>query len=156
MIDINIPGFRRLILNHLVMDYNGTLALDGHLSVGVRERLTDLSQTLNLHVVTADTHGNVRQFLEGLPCKLCILPSKHQDEAKAAYLRTLGVDRTVAVGNGRNDRLMLKAAVVGVGVINAEGACVSSMVDADIICTSTLDALDLLRFPLRLVATLRL
>ena len=32
---------------------------------------------------------------------------------------------------------------------------VSSVVDADIICTSILDALDLLRFPLRLVATLR-
>lgn len=28
MIEIDIPGFRLLKLNHLVLDYNGTLALD--------------------------------------------------------------------------------------------------------------------------------
>lgn len=32
MIDIEIPGFAHLQLDHLVLDYNGTLARDGILA----------------------------------------------------------------------------------------------------------------------------
>ena len=35
MIDVAIPGFGRLALEHLVCDYNGTLARDGVLLDGV-------------------------------------------------------------------------------------------------------------------------
>lgn len=34
MIEINIPGFGSLELDHLVLDYNGTMALDGQLIEG--------------------------------------------------------------------------------------------------------------------------
>ena len=42
MLTISIPGFRVLELEHLVCDYNGTLACDGHLLDGVKERLTSV------------------------------------------------------------------------------------------------------------------
>lgn len=39
MIEIEIPGGETLRLEHLVLDFSGTLARDGRLLPGVRERL---------------------------------------------------------------------------------------------------------------------
>lgn len=155
MIDIAIPGFGDLQLAHLVMDYNGTLAVDGRLLPGVRERLERLRERLALHVVTADTFGKVRAELDGLDAIVEILPLHRQDEAKREYVRKLGAQATVAVGNGRNDALMLQAAILGMAVILGEGASSRSLVAADVVSLSIQDALDLLEHPLRLTATLR-
>ena len=155
MPDIEIPGFGPLGWDHLVMDYNGTLAVDGCLSPEVKKRLLELSRSMTLHVVTADTHGSVRQQMDGVPCRLHVLPAERQAEAKAAYVDQLGSQRTIAMGNGRNDRLMLKAAVLGIAVIEAEAASTAAIVNADLVCNSILDALDLVALPLRLVASLR-
>jgi hypothetical protein len=35
MLAVDIPGFGRFELDHLVLDYNGTLALDGRLVPGL-------------------------------------------------------------------------------------------------------------------------
>jgi soluble P-type ATPase len=59
------------------------------------------------------------------------------------------------VGNGRNDRLMLEAAALGLAVILGEGASSATLAAADAVCLSIADALDLLIHPLRLTATLR-
>lgn len=155
MIEIRIPGFKHLRLDHLVLDYNGTLAVDGCLIPGVKDRLQKLGEHLHIHVVTADTHGGVRNALGALMCSLHLLPKDRQAEGKRDYVRRLNVDRTVCIGNGRNDRMMLEEAALGIAVINAEGACSSGIAAADVVCTSIEDALDLLQHPLRLTATLR-
>jgi soluble P-type ATPase len=155
MIDIEIPGFRRLQLENLVLDYNGTLAIDGEPIEGVLERLEHLSQSLIVHVVTADTFGKVKSRLTGIPCQISVLPLDNQAEGKRDYIQNLGIDVTVCVGNGRNDRLMLQAASLGIAVIQEEGAAYDAISQADVVCPSILSALDLLTNPLRLVATLR-
>ena len=43
MVEINIPGYGMLRLEHLVMDYNGTLAVDGRLIDGVKEALNRIA-----------------------------------------------------------------------------------------------------------------
>lgn len=63
MIEINIPGFKILSLSHLVLDYNGTMAVDGVLIAGVEQALNELAQHLSIHVVTADTFGLARENL---------------------------------------------------------------------------------------------
>lgn len=107
MIDITVPGFTHLRIEHLVLDYNGTLARDGILLHGTKARLDQLSRQFRLHVITADTFGNVRSELAGLPCEITILPTEHQAAGKLAYVEHLGASRTACIGNGRNDRLML-------------------------------------------------
>ena len=155
MIDVDIPDFGPLRMEHLVLDYNGTLACDGELFSGVPERLVSLSDRLTVHVVTADTFGRAKSGLAGLPVSLTILEPGRQSEAKAAYIEALGPETTVAIGNGRNDRLMLKQAALGILVIESEGAAIQSIAAADVCTTAIVPALDLLLYPKRLVATLR-
>jgi soluble P-type ATPase len=155
MIEIDIPGYRTLHLEHLVLDYNGTLACDGELLAGVRKRLKALSVQLRIHILTADTFGKARAQLAGIPCDLSILPGDDQDRRKLVYVQQLGPQVTVCVGNGRNDRLMLQEAGLGIAVIQGEGASGQAALAADLLSPDILTALDLLTHPLRLVATLR-
>jgi P-type E1-E2 ATPase len=155
MIELHIPGYRRLKLEHVVFDYNGTLAVDGELLAGVCEALTNLAAGLRVHILTADTFGSVKRALGGVPCTVNILPPSDQDEAKRQYVQTLGADKCICVGNGRNDRLMLQDAAVGIAVILAEGAAAQTLAAADVVCTEILAAMELLQHPLRLTATLR-
>lgn len=155
MIEVAIPGYRILKLEHLVLDYNGTLAVDGEPLAGVTDALKNLTKSLEVHVLTADTFGKVQSRLEGLPIKISILPLENQDTGKLDYVKILGAVRTVCMGNGRNDRLMLKEAALGVAVILDEGVAVETLNSADVVCTSILSAFELLTNPLRLTATLR-
>ncbi len=155
MITLDIPGYRQFLLNHLVLDYNGTLACDGILLPDVKESLNQLSQNLRIHVITADTFGQARSGLDGVNCHLSILAKEHQDAGKQEFIKRLGSSSVVCIGNGRNDRLMLKEAALSIAVILEEGACAETILAADIVCTSIIAACELLANPLRLVATLR-
>jgi len=155
MLETIIPGHKTLLLSYLVLDYNGTIACDGRLINGVRERLEELSKSLSIHILTADTFGSVQKEMTGIPCEVVVIGKENQTQAKADYVRQLGLQKTVTVGNGRNDALMLKKAVLGIAVIQEEGATVETLMAADIVTRSILDALDLLLHALRLTATLR-
>lgn len=155
MVRVEIPGFGSLALEHLVLDYNGTLAADGGLLEGVASRLGALSESLALHVITGDTHGTAREQLRGLPAVLTILPTDGQAEAKRGLVHGLGASRVACIGNGRNDRLMLADAALGLAVTGIEGTAREALTAAHLFVPHITDALDLLLHPSRLVATLR-
>lgn len=155
MIQIDVPGFGELRLNHLVMDYNGTMACDGRLIDGVEILVNEVAKNLRVHVVTADTFGQVARGVKELPVTLHILGSVAQDIAKMEYVNTLGAGSVVAMGNGRNDGLMLKASRLGIALVQEEGASSATILSADIVCREITHALALLVNPDRLVATLR-
>jgi len=163
MLGVEIPGRGTYELEHLVLDVNGTIAEDGHLIPGVKQRLQKIAKLVQVHMVTADTHG--RQFAidaelemeavrleRGDPSGGRVMP---EDEQKAALVEKLGADHCIAMGNGANDVLMLKNASIGVAILGPEGTCVEAVAAADVVCLSIGDALDLLLTPRRLVATLR-
>jgi len=156
MLKLNIPGGRKLLLSFLVLDYNGTIACDGHLIPGVRELIVELSHSLDIRILTADTFGSVQKELRGIPAEVVVIEKENQAQAKADYVRQLGTQETVCVGNGKNDALMLKEAELGIALIQAEGCAVEALLAADVVTQNIRDALDLLRHPLRLTATLRL
>jgi soluble P-type ATPase len=155
IIEIDIPNFNKLSLKHIVLDYNGTLALDGKLLAGVKERLVKLAETTQIHVVTADTFGDATSQLKDITCKLHILEKNNEDLQKESYIKTLGSENVVAIGNGRKDRRMLKTAGLGIAVIGSEGCAIKSLQAADIVVTDINHGLDLLLNPLRCKATLR-
>ena len=155
MIEIDIPGFGRLRLERLILDYNGTIAVDGQPVQGVKERLIALARHVEIHVLTADTFGGVEKKLSDIPCKIHVLPVEAQDKGKMEYVDRLGADRAVCIGNGRNDVMMLKKAALGIAVVQDEGAATSAILSADVVVTDILSALDLLTNHMRLTATLR-
>jgi soluble P-type ATPase len=155
MLELEIPGFKDLRLAHLVLDYNGTLACDGKPLQGVQEPLAKLSASLDILILTADTFGTVQGQVAGWPCRVEVIPRGEEAEAKLRWVRDLGETQTAAVGNGRNDRLMLKEAALGIVVVQTEGTAVEAMSAADLLVPGILEALDLLLFPRRLKATLR-
>jgi len=155
MIDLEIPGLGSIRAEHLVLDYNGTLAVDGRPVTGVKALLAEMAQRLTVHVLTADTFGRAAQAMAEVDCTISILPPGRQDEAKRGYVKHLGAENTVAVGNGRNDAQMLEASRLGIAVILEEGASSAVLRAADVVCTDILSALSLLVHPLRLTATLR-
>jgi len=155
VIEIDIPGFAKLELTDLVCDYNGTLALDGALLDAARARLPRLTAHLRLHVVTGDTFGTARDELAGLSCEVVVLPKDGQAEAKARFAERLGARHVAAIGNGRNDRLLVATAVLGIGVCGGESMAAETIAACDVVAPDIGAALDLLLETKRLVASLR-
>ncbi|MFO8031686.1 MAG: ATPase P [Desulfohalobiaceae bacterium] len=155
MLELDIPDFGQLRLEHLVLDYNGTLAVDGQPAKGIQEKLDLLSQQMQVHVITADTFGHVRSILQGWPCTIKILEPGDQARQKWSYVQGLGAKQCVCAGNGRNDRFMLESAGLGLAVMLEEGSAQEAIQAADITLPGILPALELLLNPLRLIATLR-
>ena len=151
----DIPGRNHYEIRHLVVDYNGTLALDGALLPGVGQRLQALSTQLSIHVLTADTFGCAAAQIEGLALPLAVIPTENQNLHKKNYVEVLGSSSCVCIGNGRNDSQMLEAAAIGIAVVQQECAAAAALRSADIIAPDIVSALDLLLHPLRLKATLR-
>ncbi|MGC9022649.1 MAG: HAD family hydrolase, partial [Dissulfurimicrobium sp.] len=77
------------------------------------------------------------------------------DIQKLEFLRDLGRENTVAIGNGCNDVLMLRDAALGICVIGQEGASVSAIMSSKMVVLNICDAFDLFLKPSRLIATLR-
>jgi len=155
VIEISVPGYKKLVIKYLVMDFNGTMACDGILLKGLEEQLKALANRLEIHVLTADTFGRAAAELSGLPTNLVILPQANQDRGKLEYIRKLGPAFTVCIGNGRNDRFMLKEAGLGIALLQEEGVAVETLMSADIVSRNIKDALALLTHTKRMVATLR-
>lgn len=152
---IAIPGFKTLELAYLVLDYNGTLALDGNLLPAVEEQLQRLATQLEIHILTADTFGRVREACAHLPAKIRIVGPVEGNQEKEEIIKQLGAEHVVAIGNGYNDWRMMQSSGLGILVIGPEGCAARSLLNADVVVKSIEEALDLLLFPQRLVATLR-
>ncbi len=149
---LDIPGHGSLTLSHLVMDLNGTLAVDGRPLACVAERLMALRHHFQVNVLTAGTHGNVDECAIVLGARPRRVTTGLE---KRDYIRALDAARVVVMGNGANDVLMLEEAALGIAVLGAEGLCAEVIRVADVVVTDPCTGLDLLLHPARLIATLR-
>ena len=161
-IHIDIPGFSSLHLKAMCSDYTGTFSYNGELISGVSERIRELSERIDIHIVTSDTRKTAREQLRGLPVTLeDEIPEDRHDEFKRKYLKKLGLslDQVVVIGNGRNDILWLKAVRdaggLAIAVDVGEGCAIEAMKNADVFVSGITNALDLLRDEKRIVGTLR-
>ncbi len=152
---IDIPGFGTLEIKYLVLDFNGTLARDGRLLEGSAKLINQLSNQLEIFVITADTFGTVEREMEGLPVKIVQMGKGDEREEKRALIKKLGAQQTAAVGNGKNDEYMLKEAAAGICIMGREGCSPGALLNADAVVSDLRDALELFLYPKRLKATLR-
>jgi P-type E1-E2 ATPase len=155
MIELNIPGRGRLQLEHLVLDVNGTLALDGQLLEGIPRLLQNLSDRLSIHLVTADAHSRQGTIDQQLGLQAVRLQPGDEAGQKGAYVRQLGAGCVIAVGQGANDAAMLAEAALGICLLSREGLAVETLQAADLVVPDIYAALELLEKPLRIVTSLR-
>lgn len=155
MIIYDIPGREILEINHLVFDFNGTLAVGGALIEGVAQRINQLAEKVQIHIITADTHGTVREACQDLKAEVLTFPQTNAGQEKKNIVEQLGADHTLCVGNGFNDIPMFKTAALSLAVIEGEGTSGQALITAEIVCRSIIEALDLILDTDRMKATLR-
>ncbi len=155
MLKLDIPEFGAIKIEHLVLDFSGTLSVDGVLIDGVAERLKSIGSFLEIHVLTADTHGRAAEALKNIDATVEILSGDQHTAKKRDYIRMLGADKCLAVGNGNNDARMLDEAAIGICICTDEGCSVEALKASDILVQSPIDAFDMILNSNRLKATLR-
>lgn len=149
----DVIGHSVLEIKTIVLDLNGTLTIDGKLIDGIRERIDFLKEAgLEFRIFSGDTQGTGSAIADTLGVQLHITVD---GKAKRAEVEKLGSTHTAAIGNGQIDRLLFQTAALSICVLQEEGAFGPLLAEADIVVRSILDALDLFRYPKRLIATLR-
>jgi soluble P-type ATPase len=161
MLTLEIPGRETIAVDHLVSDFNGTLAVDGHLQAGVIERVVRISKLLAVHILTADSHGTAAESAKAVEeaCAAAHVASPNWERVrigseKEQYVRRLG-DKVVTLGNGANDEAMFRAAALSICVLGTEGTFMPALLAAHVAVTSPLDSLDALLLSKRMIGTLR-
>ena len=155
MIELEIPGQGNLKLQHLVLDVNGTIATDGNLREGVVKRLASLRDRLEIHLLTADTHGRQSLIDHQLNLRAQIIMPGDEAAQKAAFVEKLGAASVAAIGQGANDIEMLRKAGLGICILSPEGTSIYTLMGADLLVQDIFSALELLEKPMRIVASLR-
>ncbi len=156
MLEIKIPGYKTLNIQHLVLDFNGTIAKEGKLIEGVKEMLDKISGIIEVHILTADTFGTVRDEFSGNEINIEIIDENQRSiDYKKEFIKSLGKESVIAIGNGNNDAKMLKTAELGIAIIGGEGAAINSLWNAEVAVNSIMDALNLITNKKGLIATLR-
>jgi P-type E1-E2 ATPase len=155
MITVPVPGWGELSIEYVMVDFNGTAALDGKLKKEVKEIIDNISRYVKVFVITADTYETADAELGLANVAFIKVGKSASGEEKAKVVRELGPEKIVAIGNGANDALMLKEAALGIAVVGEEGCSTALMKEADLLVTDVVTALGLVAHPERLVATLR-
>ena len=158
-IQIDIPGHGKLDIRYIVTDYTGTHSCGGVISEGALDLFRQLSERVDILILTSDTFGTVRKTFDGLDVQIKILEGEKHDQQKADFVRELGAHQVAAFGNGQNDRWMLavvkEACGLSVAVDNGEGCAWDSISHAQLLIHGAKNALMLLVDTRRVTATLR-
>jgi len=155
MLRMEIPGRGAYTIEFLVLDMNGTISTDGRVSGKVRDKINLLAKRLKVYILTADTRGDAEATVGRTTAELVRLEAGDEAPQKERFVREIGSEKTIAVGNGYNDHLMVREAALGIAVIGKEGAARETIANADVVVKEITDALDLIIKPLRHQATLR-
>lgn len=155
MITYEIPGRNKIDIKHLVLDYNGTIAIDGKLIQGVEDLILEISKYLEVHILTADTYGSVRKECSHLKAQIKTFPKENAGELKKDIVKKLGSSQCICVGNGYNDIPMVKEAILSIAVLEGEGTSGKLIGNTDIVARSIKEALEIILSKNKVKATLR-
>jgi P-type E1-E2 ATPase len=157
MKEVNIPKLGTIKIKNIIFDMNGTIQFKGQVSDEIVKKFNELKKHFNVYLVSSDTRGNLSAIAQKLGVEyIKIAPANITDaEEKNNVLLKLGKEQTIAVGNGNNDALMLKNALLGIAIIGNEGASSKSILNSNVVFTDPLSAIDFLLDEKIMIATLR-
>lgn len=155
MILYEIPGRDNIEIENIIFDYNGTIAVDGKLIDGVKDLINKLSGSVDVYILTADTYGTVKKECIDINAKILTFPKENAGVSKEEIVKRLDGDKTICLGNGYNDILMFKEAILSIGIIEGEGASGKLLGHADIVVRSIIEGLEIMLNKNMIKATLR-
>ena len=154
MITIHRPGREPLQIEFILIDFDGTLASDRRVHPKAKDRINLLAKRTKIYILAKGEREVIEDILRKVKAEIVFSSEGQGSQEKLDLLTRLGKDRTVAIGNGLEDALMIEEAGLGICVIGKEGASGEALRKADLVVTHILDALDFLLKPLRHQATL--
>lgn len=138
----NPVGVGEIELNTIILDLNGTLAVNGKVVEGVKERIAKLKELgFKILLFSGDQRGNAAQIVQELGIEL---QRATTTEEKEALTLKLDCEKTVAIGNARIDIGTFKPCKLRIGTLQAEGIHSAILQYIDVLVPSICDALDLL------------
>ena len=154
MISIQRPGMESLELHFVLIDFEGTLAMDGRVHPKAKDKVNLLSKRVTVYILTKSSKGKVEETLKKMKAEILSMTEGDSSQQKLDVLQRLGPHQTAVIGNGFDDVQIMEQAGLGMCVIGKEGSSPEAVAKADLVVTSVLDALDFLLKPLRQGATL--
>ena len=153
----DIPNYGKIHIKNILFDVNGTIQFDGRIPTKVKKRIKRLKNYYNIFLISADTRGNLNQIALNLGVKsIKISPSELLEaETKNNELIKLGREETVAIGNGNNDFMMLKNAILSIAILGKEGLSSNTLMNSDLVFSNCIDAINFLMDEKKVIATLR-
>lgn len=155
MIAIVRPGLDPLEIDSLLIDFEGTLAMDGRVHPKVKDKLNLLAKRVQISILIGEETEKVKEALKRVKAEIVPVAEGQASQEKLRWLHRLGPNRTAAIGNGFDDGELLEKAALGLAVLSREGTAASTWIKADLLFPTLLDALDFLLKPLRQKATLK-
>jgi soluble P-type ATPase len=148
-----IPGYGALELKTIILDLNGTLSVGGHIVDGVGPRLARLRDAgFKIVFFTGNTRNDADTIASTLGIEWELAASASQ---KAEAAQKYDPATCVSIGNGLIDLALTETVKLGIVTLQAEGVHTKTLMAADIVVPTIVDALDLLLDADRLIATLR-
>jgi len=154
MISIQRPGMESLELHFVLIDFEGTLAMDGRVHPKAKDKVNLLSKRVTVYILTKSSKGKVEETLKKMKAEILYMTEGDSSQQKLDVLQRLGPHQTAVIGNGFDDVQIMEQAGLGMCVIGKEGSSTEAVAKADLVVASVLDALDFLLKPLRQGATL--
>ena len=154
MISIQRPGMESLELHFVLIDFEGTLAMDGRVHPKAKDKVNLLSKRVTVYILTKSSKEKVEETLKKMKAEILSMTEGDSSQQKLDVLQRLGPHQTAVIGNGFDDVQIMEQAGLGMCVIGKEGSSPEAVAKADLVVTSVLDALDFLLRPLRQGATL--
>ncbi|MFO8017527.1 MAG: hypothetical protein R6U96_02730 [Promethearchaeia archaeon] len=154
---IEIPNYGTLTIQNVIFDINGTLQFEGKVSEGLIQKFKELEKEYHVYLVSSDTRGNLAELAKKLDTDYIKIDDQEitATEGKKNELLKLGKEVTAAIGNGNNDSLMLKHAILGLVIIGNEGASTKTFLNADVVFHNPIAAINFLLEKKMIIATLR-
>jgi len=154
MISIQRPGMENLDIHFILIDFEGTLAMDGRVHPKAKDKVNLLSKRATIYILTKSNREKVEETLRKMKAEILYVAEGDSSQQKLNVLQRLGPHQTAVIGNGLDDGQIMEQAGLGMCVIGKEGSSAEAMAKADLVVTHVLDALDFLLKPLRQRATL--
>ena len=154
MISIQRAGMENLEIQFVLIDFEGTLAMDGRVHPKAKDKVNLLSKRATIYILTKRDRGKVEETLRKMKVEILYVTEGDSSQQKLNLLQRLGSHQTAVIGNGLDDVQIMEQAGLGMCVIGKEGSSAEAMAKADLVVTDVLDGLDFLLKPLRQRATL--